>query len=315
MRNLIFANSLATSGKVTAVNTEGKFGIAAYDYTLGKDGSDKELKFYATIGAALGGANLQDYSGEGGQTISPLNFVLVRSAAHGGNVLIPFHPNHYHYVRMDYVAATTFDAELTIPAPDSDYYDYTIIAVKKGMRFNERNKWTASVRVKSTDTASDIADKLAKYFNDNKDGLGLTAVVDDSDADNITLGFTAVNAGEDYEIVPADDLSGVTVTYNTRGKKAQADAAYVKDLADKAAADAGFEYTYEDDVKALYPEYHFNPLAQSDGEDTGFAIFTLRWAEPRYMKTRDEVVHQILQIVVPTSVADALEDVLAYSES
>lgn len=314
MRNLIFATSVVTSGKVSAVTTEGKFGIAAYDYALGKDGGDKELKFYSSIGNALGVANLQDYSGIGGQKISPLNFVLIRSAEHGGNVLIPFHPNHYHFVRMDYVAATTFAASIGIPKPDCDYYDYTIIAVKKGIPFNERNKWTASVRVKSTDTASDVANKLAKYFNDNKDGLGLTVTVDDSDPDDVSLEFTAVRAGEDYELVPADDLTGTSVTYTTRGKKAQADAAYIKDLADKAAADCGYEYTYEEAIQHLYPNYHFNPLAQPDGEDTGFSIFTLRWAEPRYVKTRDEVVHQILQIVVPTSVANDLEEILTYAE-
>ena len=74
----------------------------------------------------------------------------------------------------------------------------------------------------------------------------------------------------------------------------------------------GYEYTYDDDLGALYPKYHFNPLAQADGEDSGFNIYTLRFAEPRMVKTRDEVVHQIVQIVVPTSVD--LDDVLLPSE-
>lgn len=308
MRNLIFATSVAVSGKVSIVTTEGKFGIACIDFNEGTSG--EELTFKSSIGNALSAPSYFDYSGEGGGSISPLNFVLIRSAEHGGNVLIPFHPNHYHFVRADYQAATTFAASIVIPAPDSDYYDYTIIAVKKGKKFNERNKWTASVRVKSNDTATTIADRLAKYFNDNKDGLGLTVVNNAG-----TLTFTAVKAGEDFELVPADDLVGTNVTYTTRGKSALGDAAYIKDLADKAAADAGFEYTYEDDVKALYPNYHFNPLAQPDAEDEGFSIFTLRWAEPRYVKTRDEVVHQILQIVVPTDVANDLEEVLYYKEN
>ena len=310
MRNLIFAKSLVTEGAVSSVTTEGAFGVAAYSHETGKNTANpKELTFYDAIGNCLGTTTFLDYSGAAGIDISPINFVLIRSAEHGGNVLIPFHPNHYNFVRADYQAATTFAASIVIPAPDSDYYDYTIIAVKKGKKFNERNKWTASVRVKSNDTATTIADKLAKYFNDNKDGLGLTVVNNAG-----TLTFTAVKAGEDFELVPADDLVGTTVTYTTRGKSALGDAAYIKDLADKAAADAGFEYTYEDDVKALYPEYHFNPLAQPDDQDSGFSIFTLRWAEPRYVKTRDEVVHQILQIVVPTSVADNLQNMLQYNE-
>lgn len=311
MRNLIFATSIVTDGAVSEVTTEGAFGVATYYHIEGKNStSPKELFFRRTIGDCLDTAVYLDYSGRSGRCISPVNFVLIRSAEHGGNVLIPFHPNHYHVVRADYQAATTFAASIVIPAPDSDYYDYTIIAVKKGKKFNERNKWTASVRVKSNDTATTIADRLAKYFNDNKDGLGLTVVNTAG-----TLAFTAVNAGEDFELVPADDLVGTDVTYTTRGKSALGDAAYIKDLADKAAADAGFEYTYEDDVKALYPNYHFNPLAQPDGEDEGFSIFTLRWAEPRYMKTRDEVIHQILQIVVPTSVANDLDEILGYTES
>ena len=305
MRQLVFATSVVTSGKVSAVTTEGAFGIAK----IPVGGGEMEFK------DGIGNARIQtpNYNGVG-KDLEQLNFVLVRSKEHGGNVVIPFHPNHYSYVQADYQAATTFEAELTIPAPDSDYYDYTIIAVKKGMPFNVRNKWTASVRVKSTDTAATIADKLAEYFNNNKDNLGLTAVVDSTDPDAVTLTFEAVEAGVDYEIVPADDLTGTQVTYTTRGKKALGDAAYIKDLADKAAADCGYEYTYDDDLGALYPNYHFNPLAQPDGEDTGFSIFTLRWAEPREVKTRDEVVHQILQIVVPTSKKADLAEILTLNE-
>ena len=42
------------------------------------------------------------------------------------------------------------------------------------------------------------------------------------------------------------------------------------------------------------------PLAAPDSEDSGFDIYTIRCAEPRDVKTRDEVVHQIVQIAVPT---------------
>lgn len=315
MRQLVFATSVVTSGKVSAVTTEGAFGIAYIPFNDVSEGG--EMEFLGSIGdtrSSGGTGALSPNYNNAGFDRSQLNFVLIRSKEHGGNVVIPFHPNHYSYVKADYQTATTFEATLTVPAPDSDYYDYTIIAVKKGMPFNVRNKWTASVRVKSTDTAATIAEKLAKYFNDNKDNLGLTATVDDNDPDAVTLTFEAVEAGVDYEIVPADDLTGTQVTYTNRGKKALGDAAYIKDLADKAAADCGFEYTYEDDVKALYPNYHFNPLAQPNGADSGFSIFTLRWAEPREVKTRDEVVHQILQIVVPTSIKAGLAAILPLYE-
>lgn len=289
MRQLLFVKSLVTGGAVSEVTDEGAFGVAYID-------DDGAMYFTDSLFPNLESADGNPYFDQNGK--NHLNFVLVRSAANGGNVVLPFYPNHYDCVKGEYQAATTFEATLTVPEPDSEYYDYTIIAVKKGKKFNERNKWTASVRVKSSDTATTIADKLAKYFNDNKDGLGLTVVNNDG-----TLTFTAVKAGEDFELVPADDLMGVEVTYTTRGKEAFGDAKYIKDLADKAAADVGYEYTYDDDLDALYPKYHFNPLAQPDDEeDSGFNIYTLRFAEPRMVKTRDEIVHQIIQIVAPADV-------------
>ena len=290
MRQLLFATSLVTEGAVSSVDTEGAIGVAQIDDTTG------EMTFVATPVPDFEKEN--PYFDTNG--FNHLNLVLIRSAANGGNVVLPLYPNHYDVAKAEYQAATTFEAEVTIPAPDSEYYDYTIIAVKKGMKFNERNKWTASVRVKSTDTAATLAQKLADYFNANKDGLGLEVVVGGDNSDELT--FTAIQAGQDYEIVPADDLTGVAVTYTTRGKEALGDAKYIKDLADKAAADVGYEYTYDDDLGALYPNYHFNPLAAADSEDSGFNIYTLRFAEPRMVKTRDEVVHQIVQIVCPTNV-------------
>ena len=74
-------------------------------------------------------------------------------------------------------------------------------------------------------------------------------------------------------------------------------------MAEKAAADAGFEYTYRDAYYYLYPDYPLNPLKSADAKDTGFTIFTLRFAEPRDVKTRDEVVNQIIQVAYPTDAA------------
>ena len=44
-------------------------------------------------------------------------------------------------------------------------------------------------------------------------------------------------------------------------------------------------------------------MKQADAEDKGFTIFTLRFAVPREVKTRDEVVHQIVQVAFPTGAA------------
>lgn len=292
MRQLLFATSLATTdAKVSAVTTEGAIGVAQINKSTG------EMTFINTPPVYYE-ENDNPYLDQNGK--HHLNLVLIRSAANGGNVVLPLYPNHYDIAKGEYQAATTFVATLTVPTPDSEYYDYTIIAVKKGKKFNERNKWTASVRVKSTDTAGALAQKLADYFNTNKDGLGLEVTISGDDSNVLT--FTAIKAGEDYEIVPADDLTGLSVTYTARGKEAFGDVKYIKDLADKAAADVGYEYTYQDDLNVLYPKYHFSLPAEDDEEDSGFDIYTLRFAEPRMVKTRDEVVHQIVQIVCPHNV-------------
>ena len=233
-----------------------------------------------------------------------------------GQIVYPIFKKNFTFTKGTYTAATTaattFVAELTVGTPVA-YQDYSIIVAKKGLKFNERNKWTSTVHTGTSSTASDVATKLANHINANSQGSGVKAV---ADAAKITI--TALEAGKDYEIVPADGLMGTTVTVTTQGIPAYGDAAYVADLAKKAAADAGFEYTYND-FEGLYPAYPLNPLAQADKADTGFTIYTLRFAEPREMKTRDEVVHQIIQIAYPTSSAaiatmDTILDILAGGE-
>lgn len=167
--------------------------------------------------------------------------------------------------------------------------------VKKGLKFNERNRWTATIHTGLNPTANDVAKKLANQINNNTIGHGIKATIADA---KITL--TAESKGIDYEILGADELVGIAVTVTTHGLPAYGDAAYIIDLANKAAADAGIEYTYRDTYTELYPAYPINPLKQPDSADAGYTIFTLRFAVPREMKTRDEVVHQIVQIAFPT---------------
>lgn len=216
-----------------------------------------------------------------------------------GQILYPIFKKNFTFTKGVYSAATTtFSAELTIGTVEA-YNDYSVIVVKKGLKFNERNKWTSTVHTGAAPTAADVAQKIANHINANTIGNGVKAVVNDA-----KIIITAVEAGKDYAIVPADGLMGTTVTVNTSCVPTYGDAAYVKDLANKAAADAGFEYTYND-FEGIYPAYPLNPLAQPDKADVGYTIYTLRFAEPREMKTRDEVVHQIIQIAYPTN-SDAI---------
>lgn len=208
-----------------------------------------------------------------------------------GQIVFPFYKKDLSYSVSKYTAATTFSANFTIASVKASS-DYTVIIVKNGVKFNERNKWISTIHAGKNDTAETIADKIAAHINANTIGSGVSAA-----SNNGKITITAKKAGQPYTIVLADELQGLVVE-TVVGFPAINDAAAIKDMANKAAADAGFEYTY-DEFAGLYPAYPLNPLAQANKADTGFTVYTIRFAEPRDMKTRDEVVHQIIQIAYP----------------
>lgn len=220
---------------------------------------------------------------------------LGKEDAKGGDVIVPIYKNNFSFTKMVYQAANAYTGNFTIPAPTVGD-DLTVVVVKKGVQFNERNKWTATMRVKDGQDASACAKELTKQLNNNP-ASGVKAV---AAAAKITI--TAVNKGEDYKIALGDDLFGVAVT-ETPVVTPLADANYIKDLAMKAAADAGIEYTYQDPANLIYPGYPLNPLAQPDSVDAGYTVFTLKFAEPREMKTVDQSINQIVQIALPTGAA------------
>lgn len=220
---------------------------------------------------------------------------LGKEDAKGGDVIVPIYKNNFSFIKMVYQAAGAYTGDFTIPAPTVGD-DLTVVVVKKGVQFNERNKWTATMRVKDGQDASACAKELTEQLNNNP-ASGVKAV---AAAAKITI--TAVNKGEDYKIALGDDLFGVAVT-ETPAVTPLADANYIKDLAMKAAADAGIEYTYQDPANLIYPGYPLNPLAQPDSVDAGYTVFTLKFAEPREMKTVDQSINQIVQIALPTGAA------------
>lgn len=220
---------------------------------------------------------------------------LGKSDAKGGKLVVPIYKNNFSYSKMVYAASTQYTGNFTI-ADVVAGSDYTVVVVKKGVGFNERNKWTATVRVKAADTVDTIAAALASQITANV-GAGVTAA---ASAGKVTV--TAKEKGVDYELTLGDDLFGTAVT-QTHATAAVADAKYITDLAIKAAADAGIEYTYQDAGELIYPDFPLNPLAQDDSADTGFTVYTIRFAEPREMKTVDQSINQIVQIAVPTGTA------------
>lgn len=220
---------------------------------------------------------------------------LGKSDAKGGKLVVPIYKNNFSYSKMVYAASTQYTGNFTI-ADVVAGSDYTVVVVKKGVGFNERNKWTATVRAKAADTVDTIAAALASQITANV-GAGVTAAASDG---KVTV--TAKEKGVDYELTLGDDLFGTAVT-QTHATAAVADAKYITDLAIKAAADAGIEYTYQDAGELIYPNFPLNPLAQDDSADTGFTVYTIRFAEPREMKTVDQSINQIVQIAVPTGTA------------
>lgn len=220
---------------------------------------------------------------------------LGKSDAKGGKLVVPIYKNNFSYSKTVYDASTQYTGNFTIDDVVAGS-DYTVVVVKKGVGFNERNKWTATVRAKAADTADTIAAALASQITANV-GAGVTAA---ASTGKVTV--TAKEKGVDYELTLGDDLFGTAVT-QTHATVAVADAKYITDLAIKAAADAGIEYTYQDAGELIYPDFPLNPLAQDDSADTGFTVYTIRFAEPREMKTVDQSINQIVQIAVPTGTA------------
>ena len=184
--------------------------------------------------------------------------------------------------------AKTFTAKMTIANAVAGK-NYTIIVVKKGVVRHERNTWTATCMANST-AVTDVAADLVKQFNASSETSGLTA---SNTGGAIT--FTASVAGTDFDIVGADELTGVKPTAITNGIPGILDKAYVVDLASRCAAGKGFNYTAQD-ASEIYPGY------PEEVEDTTYTMYTLRFAVPRVAaKQRDEVVYQIVHIVVPSA--------------
>jgi hypothetical protein len=249
----------------------------------------------------------------GTEIIKDCMLIVNRPVDKGGHVVIPIHKNKFSYVKGVYQAGKVFKQVFTIPAPTT-IGEYSMIVALKGVGFNQRNKWTASVYVKDVNkTANELAKALAKAINNNTVGSKVIATASEATltidgqviatASEATLTIDGQVVGMDYEVIPADLLTGLAVTSTQKGEAAYGDAQYIIDLANKAAADAGFEYTYQEAGELMRPHYPLNPLEVSDAADKGFTIFTLSFAEPRDVKTRDEVVNQIVQVAFPTGAA------------
>jgi len=223
-----------------------------------------------------------------------LNWVLKRNDADGGNILYPFYPKDFTWTKAEPTAAVQMVKKFTI-ANVYKNLTYTIVFTKKGKGFNERANWTFTTKAKADDSEAAIAAELVKWAKNIKTTLGL-----DITAQGAVVTVTGPATGEDYAISFSDDAFGLTLDASSKnGKPAFMWSKDIKDLAARCAADAGFEYTY-DEFEGMYPNYPLNPLANADSSDKGFLVYTLRFTEPRVMGTREEAVYQIIQIAFPS---------------
>lgn len=213
--------------------------------------------------------------------------------------VIPIGTVDASYTKSVYRAATNFFAQFELPS-SIGIGTYSFIIVRKGAKFNERNKWTVSVYVKDNSmTTEKLVTEFVTQFTQYKDKLGMAVVP----AGTTGLKFMA-NSGVDFEIKGADELMGIKPDEETftNGLPAINDAAYIKDLADKAAADRGYEYTYQEANSYMYPNYSLNELKNLDPENKGFTVYTLKFAEKRETKTTDTAIKQIVQLAVPSDI-------------
>lgn len=188
--------------------------------------------------------------------------------------------------RAEYQKGATFSGKITVPTTEKDKH-YTVIIVKLGTVFNERNRWSYSSMAKS-DVAADVAADIVKQLNANTETSGVKAT---NSGGVITI--TGVEEGAGYEIVGSDELMGIKPTDVIAASKAMLDKAYVQDLASSCAAGKGFNDVYQDG-ESIYPGYP--EIVDADQ----YILYTLRFAVPRAAaKQRDEVVYQIVHIAVP----------------
>ena len=205
--------------------------------------------------------------------------------------------------KSKYQAGSTFEATVTVPTATVAGKCYTVIVVKNGTVFNERNKWSFTAKASSNSDSSNVAKELRRQINAliqvGNDTLGVKA-----EGTGAAVKVVGLTEGDDYTLVPADELMGATVTVAKNGLKAINDKAYIADLVQRCVADKGVKYLGEDGAE-IYPGY---PEDVADGQ---YILYTLRFAVPRVAaKQRDEVVYQTVHIATAVSTAESTFDTI-----
>lgn len=197
----------------------------------------------------------------------------------------------------DPVAGKKFQAKFTFPTPEAGK-EYGVVAIKKGVVPNERNKWTTTIVAKTTNATTE-AGKLADAINAKTNDV--CPIVASNTGAVVTI--ECPNIGEQWAVQLIQGLYGTAFTtdYPVEAEPNIGDAAYIKDLAQRCAADKGFVYL-DQASKDIYPGYPeaVEEIAQADIATKGYVLFSLRFATKRDSgKTGDEQVLQYVHIAVP----------------
>lgn len=208
----------------------------------------------------------------------------------------------------------SFKRKFTFPTPVKGT-EYTILFIKKGVTFHQRNTWHCSVVATST-TAATEAGKLKTVIEEK---LGDHFTVSLSTAD---LTITGKDTTEQWEAKLLDGLEGVSFAGSTDYVDAVptvGDKAYIENLASQCAAGKGFEHTAAEGREFIpgYPEAVEDLVVNASGDNgastAGYAVYTLRFQVGRdSAKTRDEKVWQLVHIAVPVtnSSYSTIDDIL-----
>lgn len=194
----------------------------------------------------------------------------------------------FSYVKGDYIAGTKFSSSVTIPNPVVGE-DYTILLARRGTVPNERDQWSSTTRVKAGDTAATIAAYLAKEMKAKGSTVGLTAI-----AEGAKISVSSTITGEDWKLVPSDDLHGNAVTDVVRGILASNDAAYIKDLYRQCIGNRGI---YGTDPAGMI--LHKDPAISGN-----YTLYTFAFYNRRHDKTTSsEDVRQVVHLAIPAGSA------------
>ena len=205
-------------------------------------------------------------------------------------------------------AGNVFQTKFTFPTPVVGK-EYAVVVVKKGVVPNERNSWYTSIVAKTTTAATEAASLVDAIKAKTNDMFAVTA-----SNSGAVVTIEGLNIGEGWAVQLVEGLAGAALVSNfpVEAKPNIGDAAYIKDLAQRCAADKGFVYL-DQASKDIYPGYPeaVEEIAQADIATKGYVVFNLHFATKRESgKTGDEQVWQYVHVAVPKNNA-SLSDIEA----